>query len=253
MTATDALEIRVWEPSDAWLASLIRHLRGLPLGEAIPTGLLASWRRHLREEVCRIGRARRNGQDLYPPEHVRLSGAAVSAGEVVRELLTSPEGRFWIGVVVAMPALVDAVSRPTAEQVVDVWRRGRDEREAQGDEAEAVLGYLDFKLGGPAYVCRAGHAPHPPFRAAANAVTPERARIWRSRLTDVSEAAAVLAEMRDVGEAVVTATSPLRIFDAEPGAPRGIWPDPPLPEPEAVTGSGAAGEVSVLAPRRSGS
>ncbi|MFC7552322.1 hypothetical protein ACFQU7_08785 [Pseudoroseomonas wenyumeiae] len=111
-----AEEIEIWEPTDDWLASLIRTLRGMRLGEPISPGLLASWRRALREEARRVAVARARKKDPYPPRLGRAGLGEVSAAEVVRDLLRSEEGRFWIGVVLSMVPMLAGLGRASGRR-----------------------------------------------------------------------------------------------------------------------------------------
>lgn len=224
----DAEDPVLWEPSDEWLASLVRKLRGMPLDAPVPPSLLTSWRAHFREELRRVARARAAGREPYPPSLSLGDRSAISAGEVVLDLLRSPEGRFLVGVALAMPAMLDGLAH-SGGAVVALWRAEYERRLVAREVARDVAGYLDWKLGPSGRPFR-GELPHSVYRAAANAATDRRVRQWRALLCDARAAAGVLEEMDQVGREASRAAAPLRIWDPEPGPPRGIWPDPPAEE-----------------------
>lgn len=248
--AENVTDADLWGPSDAWLASLIRHLMGWARGTPVPLPLLRQWRAALLREARRVARARAAGREPYPPAERAVS---VSAGDVVADLLRSPEGQIWMGIALAMPAMLAGLAAGTAEVAVAAWRARAADRRALLAEGVAVRGYLDSKLGGQAYQCPAGDAPHAVYRAAANAVTPSRARAWRAQLAERAAIPGVLAEMAEVGRAASVAAHPLRIWYPEPGPPRGVWPDPPAPLDDVppVSEGVAAGERPSFIPGRS--
>jgi hypothetical protein len=234
----------LWDPTDAWLSSLIRRLRGWPSDAYVPPEMLREWRRAVWAEMMRHARARHIGRKPDPRIILPSArGRSISAGDIVLELLLSPEGQFWIGVAVSMAAMLTGIATATAEARVAATRAQEAKRRAMVAEAKAVCRYLDSKLGGLPFVYVPAMPPAASYRAAANGVTPRRARQWRARLADPVQALDALAEMHVIGREVSLAVQPLTIWHPEPGPPRGIVPDPP-PEPEAppVSGGVAAGE-----------
>jgi hypothetical protein len=235
---TDAIadqpDLDVWIPTDAWLASLVRRLRGLPPGEPLPPGLLDSWRRHVTREVRRHAVARARGRTAGPMPGYRPVSPPDPAADLVAELLATPEGQFYISVAAGMASLLAAVAAAAAVRMqVQAWsvRRERD-RKARADAAELVR-YLSWKNGGAPYI----EDPREPlwarYKAASNAVTPRRAMSWRVRLADTTLSLPalhdLLGEVAEIGRAIIEAAAPLRIWDVDGGAPRGLVPDPPEP------------------------
>jgi hypothetical protein len=228
-------DVEVWCPPDSWLASMIRRLRGMPAGEPLPSGLLESWRRYVQVEIWRHALARARGRPAGPMPRPRRIGAPDTAEDLVRDMLASPEGQFYMTVAAGMPALLAAVAHAfAAEAQVQEWRARRErDRRARADAAELVR-YLDWKAGGAAY----GEDWRAPLwarhKAACNAVTVRRALAWRVRLSDTSLPLHglhdLLAEIAAVGRAVIADVAPLRIWDADGSPPRGLVPDPPEPE-----------------------
>ena len=235
------------EPSDVWLASLVRHLRGWPPGVSVPPALLASWRRHLRSVTRRVRRDRRAGRDSYaisPPVRRRV----LTPDDLVLDLLSSPEGQVLVGVAACWPEMVASLLTPSPAEVVACWERAAARRRAVDSNAAATVLYLTAKLGGCAL---------PPYRdgptvcallAGCNVVTVARARLWRASLADARRRADVLVEIQDVGVRASKVFAPLVLWYPEAGPPRGLWPDPPPPNDDAAPDTGT-GTLPASAPR----
>ena len=224
-------------PGDEWICGLIRTLRGLPPRTPIHPEILARWRGHLRSAMA-ARRARDRRQEPTPAPPLR-KGASVSPDDVIQDLLASPEGLMWIAVALALPRVI-AVAVAAARADVPSWARWQ---QLLRRETGPVLKYLDVKVGRGGALPTGDDLPAPVHRAAINAVSPAAARAWRDRLSiGAGDARAVLVEMREIGKAATDAARPLRLWDPEPGQPRGIWPDPPQPEdPPAVSSDILAG------------
>lgn len=224
-------------PGDAWIEGLIRTLRGWPPGTPVHPEVLFQWRRQLRAKMlARRARARRTEPEPEPPPR---KGASVTAADVIRDMLSSPESQLWVAVAMALPAVV-AGAIAAARADVPEWARWRVPLRR---ETDPVLKYLTAKIGSGSELPKGDALPAPVYRAAINTVTPLAARTWRDRLSGGGgDARAVLSEMKEIGQAASAAALPLRIWDPEQGPPRGIWPDPPPPEDlPAVSGDVAAG------------
>lgn len=238
---------REWVPPDDWIAGLIRRLRGLPLGADV-AGWIPAMRRALAAEVARRRRAKESGEDVQPP---RRRVGRMSADDVVRDMLAGPEGRFWIEMLLAMPAVLEGVQCAFAGLA---WERA-GLRPSVRHLSAPVHRYLVGKVGGvpPHEFWGRGEQPTASQRAAVNAVTPRAARVWLERLSGSdADRVAVLAEMSEIGRAATLAVAPLRLWIPEPGLPRGLWPDPPPEDDDAPVSAGvAAGErPSFVAGRR---
>lgn len=240
-------------PSDAWIEGLIRSLRGLPPGEPVPAGLVASWRVHLRREVRRHADARSRGRDPGPPPRRRGTGGFTS-GDVIMEMLASGEGQAAMALLAATPPILLAVADDAAALSCRVLMP------SVRHEAAATYGYLVGKVGGrtwaswwgreqPRVVWRDGRTARglrpcdlgvpATHRAAINAVSPRRAAEWQRRLDTRwgPEIESVLTEMDTAGREAAAASDPMRIWDPEPGPPRGLLPDaPPPPEQDPSLG-----------------
>ena len=236
-------ELDLCEPSNSWIESLIRDLRGLSPGEPIPAMLFASFKRSLRRELRRHLAARRARREPGPPRP--WSGPAASPGpsDVVLDLIASPEGQAAIALIIAMPALSMRVAEACGKVVYKVLHT------SPRHEAAPVHSYLVSKVGGKPWrpnwgrrgemmISPGGQASrYPPpqisaaARAAINAVTPRRAIEWRDRLDSGSDAEirVVLEEIESLGAPATRAAAPIKIWYPEPGEPRGLLPDPPPP------------------------
>ena len=226
-------DVEVWSVPDGWLASLIRRLRGLPPGAPLPPGLLESWRRHVAQEVRRHAIARARRRPVGPMPRFRRAGAPLPA-DLILDLLATAEGQFWLGVAAGMPSLLSACAKAFPAVRVDTWRDRRAIQMKAREDAAEIRRYITWKAGGPVY---SGDPCWPlpvPYRAACNAVTPARASAWSYRLADRSLSqhalADLLAEIAEVGRSAIELAAPLRIWDLDRGAPRGLVPDPPVPE-----------------------
>jgi hypothetical protein len=253
--AVEPADVEVWIPTDTWLAGMIRRLRGLSTGEPLPPGLLESWRRHVAREIRRHTLAKARGRPAGPMPAYRRPGNSITPDDLVLDLLASEEGQFLVGVAAGMPALLAACGKATAEMQVQAWRARREhERQTRADTAELVR-YLSAKSGGPAYCEDCRWPLYAPWKAACNGVTPARANAWRARLADTSRSVRVvrdlLAEIAEVGCALIRDTAPLGIWYADSMPPRGLVPDPPEPdEDDASTRHG--GNTSDLKPEPRG-
>ncbi len=250
-------DLDVWAPTDAWLSSMIRRLRGLPPGEPLPPGLLESWRRHVTREVRRHAVARARGRAPGPMPSNRRVGPTDPAADLIAELLSSPEGQFYISVAAGMASLLAAVATAAAAQMqVQAWHVRRElERKARADAAELVR-YLDAKVGGALYDEDPRDPLWAPYKAACNAITPRRALSWRVRLSDTTLSPPalhdLLAEIAEIGRAVIDTTAPIRIWDSDPGPPRGLVPDPPEPDEEDDDPARRGGRGTPLKPEPGG-
>ena len=246
-------------PSDSWIAALICALRGWEPGTPVPAGLIASWRAHLRREVRRHAAARARGREPGPPPRRRRD--AISAGEVIMDMLSSGEGQAAIALLAAMPALLRSIAasfaaaesysvlvpsprhRAAASYAYLVGKVGGKPWAAYWGRAEPRLVWRDGETARGQHSCDLGvPAVH---RAAINAVTPARAVEWRRRLGSRSDAevVAVLAEMEKAGHEAVGAATPLRIWDPEPGPPRGLLPDAPATSAPPAQSAPAPGDA----------
>ena len=239
-------ELDLCEPSDSWIESLIRDLRGLSLGESVPARLFASFKRSLRAELRRHLAARRARREPEPPPRRRRMGPSASefsTGEFVAEMITSPQGQAAIALLIALPSLALHVAEACGKLSYKVLHISRH-------EAAPVHRYLVSKVGGQPWspswgrrgamvISPGGQASrYPPprisaaARAAINAVTPRRAIEWRDRLDSGSDAEirTVLEEIENLGRPAAIAAAPIKIWYPESGEPRGLLPDPPPPD-----------------------
>jgi len=241
-------ELDLCEPSDLWIESLIRGLRGLSSGDPISPRLFASFKRSLRKELRRHLAARRAKCDPGPPPR-EWSGPAASPPpyDVVWDMILSPEGQAAIALIIAMPALSMHVAEACSKIVYKVLHT------SPKHEAAPVYGYLISKVGGrpwsptwgrrgPMVIGLDGRSRRQPspnhvgvssfMRAAINAVSPRRAIEWRDRLDSGSdgEILRVLEEIESLARPACAAAAPIKIWYPEPGEPRGLLPDPPPPD-----------------------
>ena len=261
----------LWNPSNAWIASLIRSVRGWPRDEYVAPALIREWRAVLRAEAVRVQGARRTGRNPYPPRP-RQGDGPVSARDVILDFLASPEGVLAIDILLAMPSMLAALAASAVGMAVQSLRP------AVRHEVAPVYAYLIGKIGGtpwgPHWGSRGTYVVGPDgrgrrltapsdagcpaaYRAAINAVSPARARVWRDRLATAAPAnmEAVWQEMAAAGAAAVTAADPLAIWMPEGGPPRGILPDPPVPpvdESAPAAGGAARGERPAFVAGRGG-
>ena len=232
-------EIQLPGPSDEWIASLIRHLCGLPPRAPVAREIIASWRRCICNEMVRHKQEREAGKRPEPPR-IGLRMAKVTTDDVIHDMLASPEAQMWIGVASSLPEVVAGVIAAGASRVSNMQRFQAPLR----NELAPIITYIDAKFGHCQMPISNDALPSPAMRAACNAVTPSRAQRWRSALIGGGETARqLLGEMREIGRAACEQANPLRLWDSELGLPRGIWPDPPPPD-EVMVGSSsvAAGE-----------
>ncbi len=240
-------ELDLCEPSDLWIESLIRGLRGLSPGEPIPARLFASFKRSLRRELRRHLAARRAKRDPGPPREWSGPAASPPPYDVVWDMILSPEGQAAIALIIAMPALSMRVAEACGKVVYKVLHT------SPKNEAAPIYAYLISKVGGrswspswgrrgPMVIGPDGRSKRQPSpnhvgvssvaRAAINSVTPRRATEWRDRLDSGSDAEIlrVLEEIESLGRPACKAAAPLKIWYPEAGEPRGLLPDPPPPD-----------------------
>lgn len=241
----------IGEPTDQWIADLIRRVRKIPVGEPISASLIRKVRSELRALARRRLVARREHRE---PLAASAADVAPDAREDVREVLLdlvrSPHGQVGIWMLIGAPIFLHAA--------VDAVAQARAMRLFPRHECAPIRDYLAGKLGGRPWPARQGsrrpftvagghrvHArtprergPSPLHIAACNAVTVGRAREWLSRLDEGSDAdrRAVLVELDEIGIAASEASAPLPLWYTEEGPPRGLWPDPPPPEDDGAAG-----------------
>jgi hypothetical protein len=79
---------------------------------------------------------------------------------------------------------------------------------------------------------------------------------WRVRLSDTTLSPPalhdLLAEIAEIGRAVIDTTAPIRIWDSDPGPPRGLVPDPPEPDEEDDDPARRGGRGTPLKPEPGG-
>lgn len=245
MPSDDAADEPLYEPGIELIISMLRSSLGMPFDWRPSPEMLRDARAALRAAMRRRRRAKAAGGDDMPPP----SGTgALSGVDALVDFLCSPEGVLMVDLFLAMPRIAAGFAVYMNSGTAAIGDRVLRPAPSVRIEADPIIRYIHQKLCSPERVPDVVPVPEWRLVAAVNCATPARASEWLHVLRFGSDHSRrdVMSEMQTVGRRAVEIAAPMRVWEPELGAPRGLLPDapallrvvePPDDDPDGVLGT----------------